>query len=353
MILHTTASVRLRRSLLAHCMHTLVWGACLSRTAAAEPTRSGAQGSVEVGGEPRSRELAPAGDPIARDGSSHGSSRGRGEPLVWQPGWRRFGWIDATLVGVGAGAAGLALIVGPDRESPRAWKNAFDEQVRAWILPESRSTRQFVRHLSDVTLGLNLAYAYVGDAWLNAAWYRASPDVGWQLALIDSQVLALTTGFQLWTANLASRERPYGRECGATIDAGSSDCTSDYRYRSFFSGHTSFSFALASATCTHHAHLPLTPGRGGWVPCAGTLTLAALTGVARMVGDQHYATDVLVGAFAGSAIGWFVPFLYYAGGSGRPTQDTSVLGTNPLPLRWTAAPLPLPGGAGFAISGAW
>jgi membrane-associated phospholipid phosphatase len=278
--------------------------------------------------------------------------KGGGEPVVWQPGWRRFGWIDAALIGAGAGAAGLALIVGPDRDSPRAWRNSFDEEIRAAILPDSRSTRQLVRHLSDVSLGLNLVYAYVGDAWLNAAWYRASPDVAWQLSLINTQVLALATGVQLWTANLASRERPYGRECGGAIDGSSSDCTSDYRYRSFYSGHTSFSFALASATCTHHAYLPLTPGSGGWLPCAGTLTLAAFTGVARMVGDQHYATDVLAGAVMGSAIGWFIPFLYYAGGSGGPTRVASARDGNPLPIRWAVVPQPLPGGLGFALTGA-
>ena len=37
--------------------------------------------------------------------------------------------------------------------------------------------------------------------------------------------------------------------------------------------------------------------------CAGTLTLAAATGTLRVVGDRHYATDVLVGASIGIAAG--------------------------------------------------
>jgi membrane-associated phospholipid phosphatase len=47
--------------------------------------------------------------------------------------------------------------------------------------------------------------------------------------------------------------------------------------------------------------------------CAGTLTLAATTGVLRIVGDRHYATDVLVGAMIGFTVGYGMPTLLHYG----------------------------------------
>jgi membrane-associated phospholipid phosphatase len=45
---------------------------------------------------------------------------------------------------------------------------------------------------------------------------------------------------------------------------------------------------------------------------------AATTGIGRLVADQHYATDVLVGSAAGFAVGYAIPTLlhYTAGGHG-------------------------------------
>jgi membrane-associated phospholipid phosphatase len=245
-------------------------------------------------------------------------SRGDESQLTWRPEWRRFGWTNVAVLGASGAAIGAAFIVGPDRDSPSQWRWSVDEKVRSAVRADSSQMRHLAREGSDLSLGLNLAYAYLGDALIVATWQRRSPDVGLQLALINTQVLAVATAVQLWTANLASRERPYGRLCDTgDISPESSDCTSDYRYRSFYSGHTSTSFALAAATCTHHSYVPFFGGRNEWVPCAAGLTLAALTGAARMVADQHYVTDVIVGAAAGSAIGWLIPWLHYETGVGE------------------------------------
>lgn len=263
------------------------------------------------------------------------------EPLVWEPGWRRFGWANAVVIGAGLAAIGTALLVGPDRDASRFPPGSVDQDFRRWVRPTNQGTRQAFRHASDAFLAVNVVNAAVVDPLIHAAWRRNSPDVAWQLVAIDAQVLAVATAVQLWTANLASRERPYARLCGTDeLSADDSDCTSDYRYRSFYSGHTSFSFALAAATCTHHAHLPLYEGGASWVPCATGLAFAAATGASRILADQHYLSDVLVGAATGSAIGWLIPWLHYAAGE-RPRAS------GPDDVRMTVVPF----GKGIALVG--
>lgn len=295
-------------------------------------------------------EVPSAASDAAGAGSASSAPAENTRRVEWQPGWHRFGWVNLGVIAGGAGAAGLALLIGPDTDSPRQLKNSFDESVRDALRPRSESTREAFLYLSDVSLGLNIAYAYVGDALLNAGVYRRSPDVAWQLALIDTQVIALALGVQLWTANLVSRERPYGRTCGSSeLPEDASECTGDYRYRSFFSSHTTLAFAMATATCTHNAYVPLYPGAVAWVPCAGTLALAGFTGYARIAADQHYATDVAVGAVVGSTLGWLVPFLHYVGGgSPRAPSASTDYGTLPLvPVSWSVVPM----GPGAAVVG--
>jgi membrane-associated phospholipid phosphatase len=102
---------------------------------------------------------------------------------------------------------------------------------------------------------------------------------------------ALTRGIQHATA----RPRPY---------VGAAGPQADRDLRSFFSGHTSLSFAAATAA----AQVTRLRGRRGWqwVAVAG-LGAAAAAGWLRIAADQHWATDVLGGTAAGIAVGWAVP----------------------------------------------
>jgi membrane-associated phospholipid phosphatase len=76
---------------------------------------------------------------------------------------------------------------------------------------------------------------------------------------------------------------------------------------SFYSGHTSDAFALVMALYTTHRlrhdedanHLLLVG-----------LPFATITGYLRIAADKHYASDVLVGAAAGSVVGFVIPALH-------------------------------------------
>jgi membrane-associated phospholipid phosphatase len=76
---------------------------------------------------------------------------------------------------------------------------------------------------------------------------------------------------------------------------------------SFFSGHTSTSFAIAAAAgeVAHERGYRLAP-----VIWGGGFALAATTGYLRMAADKHYLSDVTVGALVGTAVGLAWPRLF-------------------------------------------
>jgi membrane-associated phospholipid phosphatase len=103
---------------------------------------------------------------------------------------------------------------------------------------------------------------------------------------------------------------------------------------SFYSGHTTLSFALATAAGTvasmrRHRLAPLM-----WV--AG-MALATTSGYLRIAADRHYASDVITGAVVGSAIGFGIPYFGHRPGTSN--------------IRVSA--LPTVGGTGLALSGLW
>ncbi len=270
-------------------------------------------------------------------------SRGSGEPLVWDASWRRFGVADGITAGAGIALGLAALAVGSDEEDPQRGRIPFDESVRDALRSENYTVRRTMRDASDVLVSINLVYPFVGDALVNAAWYRNSPDVAWQLELLDAEALAVTFGIHQTVASLVSRERPYGRTCGTSELADTNeDCETSDRFRSYFSSHTAMAFTAAAATCTHHAYVPLHGGHGEWIPCAAGLVIAAGTGIARIGADFHYATDVLTGAATGSLVGWLVPWLHYATGTVPEAKQAS-------DLRLTLVPAP----GGLGVSGAF
>jgi hypothetical protein len=251
-------------------------------------------------------------------------SRGKGPPIAWDPAWPTFGTGEYVAAGVG-----IAASIGAQLASPRArhWRGGvlFDEGFRDAVRPEPYYARQTAEDASDVLVSLVVSYPYAVDALGVAWWYRGSDKVAAQMALINTEAVAISTGLQSIATAFGSRERPYGRTCGGDLDALSTDCTSRNRYRSYFSGHTSTAFTGATLICTHHAYLRL---YGGGAPdtiaCLGGLTLAGLTGLFRIMGDRHYASDVISGAVVGSATGFLVPWLlHYRGGAGAPAAKAS------------------------------
>jgi len=229
---------------------------------------------------------------------------------------RRFGAVDIVLTSLGGVAALTSALIGPSKNGPQGgiW---FDEEVRNALRPSDFDAQLAFRDTSDVLLGFSLAYAFIGDAMVNATWLRRSPDVGAQIALMDAEVAAIAFGASQLTANVVGRERPYGRTCGNELDERSSQCQTNDRHLSYFSGHSTLTFAMAAVTCAHHNALGLSGGKS-WIPCLSGFTVAATTAAFRISADMHYATDVLTGAAVGTLIGFAVPAFHYGFGRFRP-----------------------------------
>jgi membrane-associated phospholipid phosphatase len=120
---------------------------------------------------------------------------------------------------------------------------------------------------------------------------------------------ALYMESQLWTIGLTElckgvfqRPRPYVYR----DSAGSPDKEGA---RSFFSGHTSVAFAgaVSAAIFWDHFH---PDSRWSRAVRISSLSLAATTGVLRVLAGKHFPTDVLTGAAVGALIGWAVPRMH-------------------------------------------
>lgn len=149
---------------------------------------------------------------------------------------------------------------------------------------------------------------YASDVGLYGVMLGSAGAVAWLAAregdrrelledvFLVAAAVALTDGLTRGVQHGAGRLRPYA------WDAGESRGGRDVR--SFFSGHTSRAFAAAAAA-TQVLRLR---GRRGWVWFAAAgFTGAAATGWLRIAADQHWTTDVLAAAAAGTAIGLALP----------------------------------------------
>jgi membrane-associated phospholipid phosphatase len=221
-----------------------------------------------------------------------------------------FSTLDYVVTGAaGAITLGAAIVSPmPKHTTGGIW---FDESVRDALRLNSSDARYIARDVSDVGLSLVVTWPIFVDSLITAWWYRGSREVAQEMALIDLETLAITGAVQGVTNVFVSRERPYVRDCGHGIPAQTLDCDGNTQYRSFFSGHSAFSFASAALVCTHHFQHDLLGEPYDAISCAAGYAVAATTATMRVVSDVHYTTDALTGALVGTLIGYGVPWLHY------------------------------------------
>jgi membrane-associated phospholipid phosphatase len=267
--------------------------------------------------------------------------RGEGAPRRWDPSWRKFGVMNYVFTGLSvAGSASASFI--PEPKNPWTKTNELDEWGRRTISLASYESGQWAQDTSDLLLSLNMAFPLLVDSLIVSYWYRRSPEVAGQSALIAVEAMAFGSMLQGISSAAFARERPYGRDCGTKVDADLPECTTNVRYRSYFSGHTTLAFASAGVTCTNHAvHRLFGDPFADAVTCGATLATAGAVGTLRIVSQKHYVTDVLTGAAVGTATGLGIPWLLHYGplASVNPKSDSG--------LAWTVVPLD----NGLAIGG--
>jgi membrane-associated phospholipid phosphatase len=156
-------------------------------------------------------------------------------------------------------------------------------------------------NLSNVAI-ITLPVAVAGlDFWM-ASSEDAPRDTLEDLVMI-AEATAINGALNEGVKNLAARQRPYAHLAGAT---GPGDVEDNV---SFYSGHSSTAFSLATAAGTIAS---LRGYEHAWAVWAVGMPLATGIAYLRVGGAKHYLTDVLTGALVGGAIGAGVPLLFHA-----------------------------------------
>ncbi|MFO0738625.1 MAG: phosphatase PAP2 family protein [Labilithrix sp.] len=240
-------------------------------------------------------------------------------PLEWKR--ARYSKLDFGITVAGAGLTLAAAIVNPGSKHVRG-PILFDKPIEERLRAPTVQQQYIYRDASDTGLSLLATWPFFVDALITAWWYRGSRDTAEQMALVGLETLAVSGAIQGVTNVLVSRERPYGEGCGQPglqgRPANALDCTGSTHYRSFFSGHSAFSFTGASLICFEHTELNLLGGPWDAISCIGGYAVAAATATFRVTGGEHYPSDVITGAIVGTAVGWGVPLLHFR----RPSLGT-------------------------------
>ena len=153
-------------------------------------------------------------------------------------------------------------------------------------------------------------------------------------ALIMTEAVLVASSFNQLVKFWVKRERPLVRDL-TPADRSALDDPGDENL-SFYSGHTSFAFAIATSATT----VAWMRGYSGapWI-LAGGLAIAGTTGYLRIAADKHYLSDVLVGAVVGSAFGFAIPYLFHkpsdSAGEARASMTVSPgVGTQLVQFSW-------------------
>jgi membrane-associated phospholipid phosphatase len=253
--------------------------------------------------------------------------------LRWSDDWARVHPAAYAITGAMGGASLMfdGLYEG-GAEAQLRGPTFIDQPVRDALMASTDEGREIAGMVSDVLLGVMIAWPLV-DALVVAGLGDLNPDVAWQLTWIAAESYAVEMLINTIFKQLVARERPHGSRC--TLEdrlENPGRCGPSGRLRSFYSGHSSFSFSAAGQVCVHHTHLPLYGSDAADAfACGAALLVASTVATLRMIADRHYVTDVLVGAVVGLSSGFLLPYLlHYQWDPGDPEPPDVVMATRPL-----------------------
>ncbi len=213
--------------------------------------------------------------------------------------------VDIATVTLGAVLWGGTSFIGATTQPPfcggtntpacdASQVNAFDRLAIGHSSQAARTAADIISFVPIAYLGLDMIdvgarhwKTYLTDLWVVAealAWNGAVQDI---------------------VRRAVRRPRPFLYTPGVYP----SDRDSPESGFSFYSGHTSFAVALAtSCSYTYTLRHPHSPWR--WVVWPAFMAIASIEPVLRVYSGDHFPTDVIVGAVAGSAIGLLFPALH-------------------------------------------
>lgn len=188
--------------------------------------------------------------------------------------------------------------------------NPFDHTFRNVLKWENSSLNHAALYSDVIAMGILLPTMVVAPLVTD---YKSS-----HYWLVNAQVLGATAITTVLAKFLVGRQRPYA-QFNTSPSLGGDDNLS------FFSGHTSFSFAAAvSQSYLLQKQFP----KSAALIWSSSLTLAALVAYFRVAADKHYISDVIVGAIVGSAVAWSISAGQYKrllkGKKYRPTVQIKI-----------------------------
>lgn len=186
--------------------------------------------------------------------------------------------------------------------------NGFDSSARSQLRWSETGLANNLSHITGYIMAP--AFALGSHAWLNLrdddkqSFYEDS------LIISEATLIAGLVGHIVQFS--VGRERPDTHFTGTRLNE------SD-RNTSFYSGHSTIAFALAASSGTVASLRNRTEAPYIW---ATGLMLAGLTSYLRVAADRHYLSDVLMGAAAGSVIGFAVPYIFHSPIDKRESNQT-------------------------------
>lgn len=210
-------------------------------------------------------------------------------------------------VTLGAGALAVGLSTKPLAPTRCRWcsTNGFDRSIRLHLV---WSDTRGAGTASDVLASGVLPAAALVHAGAQA-WRHGDARLGLEDAIVIAEAVLIATDLNAASKDLFARRRP-----GAGPNA------SGAAVKSFYSGHTSLAFSLATSAGTVASLRGYSSAP--WVWGAG-LGLATCVGYLRVAADAHWATDVLAGAAVSGLVGWAVPWVFHrvrSEGGGRAVE---------------------------------
>jgi hypothetical protein len=266
----------------------------------------------------------------------------RADSLTWNPAWSHADSWDYGLTVLASADVAVYLPLLQGKQPALEWTRPilFDTAARN-LLRGSPSVASTAATTSWGLLGVGVAFPFVD---VPVAWAQHGSRVAWDLFWEDATALSLATAFDLNLRDLVGRARPPVSEC---LMAGGGDArclgTSSESTRSFPGGHQLIVTTAASLTCTQHLEMSLYGGAWDGVACAVAATSAFTVGVLRIVADDHWASDILVGDLLGVGFGWGIPTLMHLHGH---APSIEVGGAKLMPM-----PIAVRSGGGIGVTG--
>lgn len=226
--------------------------------------------------------------------------------FAWDEDWPKFRVSEYVVTGLAtAGAAANFYLVPPPKSSSWRGPILFDAGAERSLAIHSEARINQAKKLSDILVFPLIGYSML-DGPITTGWVGGNRETAIQLALINAQTFAVNEMLNLSISNTLARRRPKGALC----DPGSK--YDPHCVKSFWSGHAANAFAAASLVCVQHGALDLYGATADAVSCGTSLAVASAVGVLRIASNDHYASDVIVGAAVGAATGYLMPkFMHF------------------------------------------